>query len=117
MRIFQINQSQNEEVKEFDSQGAYISPIVEVIAGATIHWLWFDPHSIIGLHKTESPLIYIVAEGDGWVRGEQIEPMEVSSQDCVFWDSGELCEVGTATGMQVIAIESRQPEVNDFKVP
>jgi hypothetical protein len=116
MRIFHIDPSQNEEVKAFHSQGAYLSPIVEVLAGAAIQWLWFDPHSHMGLHKTESPLIYIVVEGTGWVITEQIEPMEISCQDYVFWDIGDWCELGTDDGMQVIAIESCLPEPNVFKV-
>jgi hypothetical protein len=116
MKIFHINPSQNEEVTAFKSQGLYLSPIVEVLESAAIHWLWFDPHSHMGLHRTESPLIYIVVEGSGWVKTEQIEPVEITYQDYVFWDTGDLCEVGTDDGMQVIAIESCRPEPNVFKV-
>lgn len=65
----------------------------------------------------EISLIYIIIEGNGWAGGGQPEPIPITSGDYVYWLTGEWFEVGSDTGMQVIGIESRRPEVDVFKVP
>ncbi len=115
MNISHINPAPSQEVKEYDSSGAYILPIVETIAGANIHWLWFDPNSKIGYHKIESPLIYIVNDGEGWVRGDGSEPIDIQAGDIIYLDMGEWFEAGSETGMSLILIENRLPDIFSTK--
>lgn len=74
------------------------------------------PYSKVGAHKAESPLVYLVINGEGWVRVEQKEPVLITMNDCIFWDKGDLVEIGSDAGMQVIAIESRLPAANTFHI-
>ncbi len=116
MRVFRIDETNNEEVKEFGSQGTFVASIVDVLAGASLKWFWFDPYSKVGSHKAGSPLIYIVINGEGWVHAGQMEPIQVTLGDCIFWDTGDLVEIGSDAEMQVIAIESRLPAPNAFQL-
>jgi hypothetical protein len=36
--------------------------------------------------------------------------------DCIFLDTGDLVEIGSDAGMQVIAIESRVPAADTFHI-
>ena len=47
MLIYFFNPDQTREIKEFDSSGAFIYPIVELNAGTVIHQIQFDPHSYV----------------------------------------------------------------------
>lgn len=86
------------------------------MAGASLKWFWFDPYRKVGVHNAESPLVYLVINGKGWVHVEQKEPVQITMNDCIFWDTGDLVEIGSDAGMQVIAIESRLPAADAFQI-
>lgn len=115
MKISRLEGSKTEEIQEYDSQGVFVASIIDTLVGASLKWLWFDPHSKVGSHEAISSLIYIVINGEGWIQVEQMEPISVITGDCVLWDPGDLIALGSDTGMQVIAVESRLPEVSAFQ--
>ncbi|MCL4559109.1 MAG: hypothetical protein M1281_00650 [Chloroflexi bacterium] len=116
MRTLHIDETNNLAIKEYGSQETYLASIFDVLGGASLKWLWFDPHSKVGAHKAESPQVYIIIEGEGWAIGEQIEPIPLISGDYVYWDKGDRLEVGSDSGMQVLSIESSIPEASIFRI-
>jgi len=115
MVIYFFNPDQGREIKEFDSSGAFIYPIVELNADTVIHQIQFDPHSIIGGHQAVGSQLFFVVEGHGWVRGDEPEPVDISRGDMVYWEAGEWHESGTDEGMTVIVIESQTPNPYVFR--
>jgi hypothetical protein len=114
MRIFRIESGNVHEIREHGSSSVFLSSIVEVMRSAAIAWMHFDPRGFIGGHSLTSPQIFLIVEGDGWVRSNQPEPIPVSMGDGVFWDTGDWQEVGSDNGMMVILIESKLPDPAAF---
>lgn len=115
MLIYFFNPDQTREIKDFDSSGAFIYPIVELNVGTVIHQIQFGPHSTIGEHQAVGSQIFFIIEGHGWVRGDEPEPVYVSRGDMVYWEAGEWHESGTDDGMIVIVIESQIPNPYVFR--
>jgi quercetin dioxygenase-like cupin family protein len=114
MRIFRIESGNGYEIREHGSTNVFLSPVVDVDRSATIHWMHFDPRGLIGGHYLTSPQIFLVAEGDGWVKSNNLEPIPVIMGDGVFWDTGEWHEAGSESGMNVILVESKLPDPAAF---
>lgn len=93
---------------------SFCHPSLTVDRSAAIHWMQFDPHSSIGGHYLTSPQIFLIVEGVGWVKSNDLEPIPVVMGDGVFWDTGEWHEVGSEGGMTVILIESKLPDPAAF---
>jgi len=114
MRIFRIESENGYEIREHGSASVFLSSIIDVNRSATIHWMHFDPHGSIGGHYLTNPQIFLIVEGDGWVKSNNPEPIPVTMEDGVFWDTGEWHEAGSESGMTVILIESKLPDPVTF---
>lgn len=73
---------------------------------AVINCAYLEPNGVIGFHKATIPQLFLVVQGEGWVRGEAPESRRpIKAGEAAFWDEGEWHESGTETGMVVILIE------------
>jgi quercetin dioxygenase-like cupin family protein len=70
----------------------------------------FDPHGSIGGHLLSSPQIFLIVDGEGWVKSNNPEAIPVMAGDLIFWDAGEWHEAGSDSGMTVVLIESKLPD-------
>jgi len=114
MRIFQIESETGYEIKEHGSTNVFLSSVVDVERSTAIHWMRFDPQGSIGGRYLTSPQIFLIVEGDGWVKSNNPEPIPVTMGDGIFWDTGEWHEAGSESGMTVILIESKLPDPAAF---
>lgn len=114
MKIFQIESGNMYEIREHGSANVFLSSVVDIDRSATIRWMHFDPRGSIGGHNLTSPQIFLVVEGEGWVKSNHPEPIPVRIGDGVFWDTGEWHEAGSESGMAVIFIESKRPDPAAF---
>jgi len=114
MRIFRIESGNMHEIRDHDSTNVFLSSVVDVDRSAAIHWMQFDPRGSIGGHSLTNPQIYLIVEGEGWVKSTDLEPIPVMMGDGVFWDTGEWQEAGSESGMMVILIESKLPDPAAF---
>jgi quercetin dioxygenase-like cupin family protein len=113
MRIFRIESENGYEIREHGSTNVFLSSVVDVDT-ATIHWMRFDPRGSIGGRHLTSPQIFLIVEGDGWVKSNNLEPIPVMVGDGVSWDTGDWHEAGSESGMTVILIESKLPAPSSF---
>jgi mannose-6-phosphate isomerase-like protein (cupin superfamily) len=102
------------EMEEHGSTNVFLSPVIDIDKSVTMHWMHFDPHGSVGGHTLTSPQLFLIIEGDGWVKSNGIEPIPVMAGDGVFWDMGEWQEAGSEGGMTVILIESKVPDSTAF---
>jgi quercetin dioxygenase-like cupin family protein len=114
MRIFRIEAETMYKIREHGSSNVFLSSVIDVDRAATIHWMHFDPHGTIGGHSLTSPQIFLIVEGKGWVKSNQLEPIPVMTGDGIFWDAGEWQEAGPDGGMIVIFMESKLPDPAAF---
>ena len=83
-----------------------ISGIAHLTAEAHVHCMYLGPGGRIGYHQASLPQLFLVVQGEGWVRGESPERVSIAAGRAAFWEKGEWHESGTATGMTAIVIES-----------
>jgi quercetin dioxygenase-like cupin family protein len=60
----------------------------------------------VGYHQATVPQLFLVVQGEGWVRGKEAEKISIKAGQAAFWQTDEWHESGTDTGMVVIVIES-----------
>jgi len=51
------------------------------------------------------PQLFLVVQGEGWVRGESPETRSITTGYAAFWEKDEWHESGTESGMTAIVIE------------
>jgi hypothetical protein len=52
------------------------------------------------------PQLFLVVQGEGWVRGQAPERTRIQAGQGAYWEEGEGDEAGTETGMTAIIIEA-----------
>lgn len=114
MKIFRIESEKGFEIREHGSTNVFLSSVIDVDRSATIHWMRFDPRGSVGGRYLASPQIFLIVEGEGWVKSNNPEPIPVMVGDGVFWDTGEWHEAGSESGMVVILVESKLPDPASF---
>lgn len=105
MKIFQFKKEVGMKITKFDSDFV-MSHITRTEKVAQIGCAHLDKNGLIGYHQAVVPQLLLIVNGEGWVRGEANEYMEVHSGEAVFWDKDEWHETKTDTGLTAIVIES-----------
>jgi len=106
MKIFRFDPEVGKSVDAYGSLGFVISRLVRVFEETDIKCAHLSPGGIIGFHQTTKDQLFVVVQGEGWVRGEAHESQcSIKAGQAAFWDEGEWHESGTETGMVIILIE------------
>ncbi len=58
-----------------------------------------QPNGVIGLHQVVGLQLFLVVQGEGWVRGTESTRTVIQAGQAVFWENGEWHETGTETGL------------------
>jgi quercetin dioxygenase-like cupin family protein len=106
MMIFRFDPEVGKEIEQFDSVKAIISKIVHIENEAMIQCVYIRPNGKLGYHQAVAPQLFLLVQGEGWIRGETDEKLAVREGQAVFWEQGEWHESGTDTGMTAVIIES-----------
>lgn len=61
---------------------------------------------MVGYHQAVVPQLLLIVEGEGFVRGETDDYINVQCGEVVFWKQGEWHETKTDMGLTAIMIES-----------
>jgi quercetin dioxygenase-like cupin family protein len=106
MKIFRFDPEVGRRIDQFGSVHAVLSRIVRLTAGAQVSCMCLSPDGVVGYHQAAMPQLFLVVQGEGWVRGEAPERVPVRPGLAAFWDRGEWHETATTTGLTAIVIES-----------
>jgi quercetin dioxygenase-like cupin family protein len=68
----------------------------------------FEPGGILGMHPATCDQLFLIVEGEGWVRTNETEKISLKAGESAFWRKGEEHESGTANGMKVMIFEGDQ---------
>lgn len=105
MRLFRFDAGAGETIDLFGSSGFVISRVVRMFEGALVNCAYLSPHGVIGFHQTTTDQLFLVVQGDGWVRGEAPERTAIQTGQAACWVKDEWHESGTETGMTAILLE------------
>ena len=93
-------------ITHFDSRGATIGGVARCAGHVRVSFLELDPGGVLGMHEASSPQLLLVVEGSGRVRSGEAEPVAVAQGQGAFWETGELHETVTDTGLTAIVVEA-----------
>lgn len=105
MKIFRFDREVGKEIEQFGSVKAIISQILHLEEEAVISSVYLQPEGKIGYHQAAAPQLFLLVQGQGWIRGETDEVIDVREGQAVFWEQGEWHESGSDTGMIAVIIE------------
>lgn len=106
MKIFRFDRGVGKSIDTYNSSGFVITRILHLFDEAVINCAYLEPNGVIGFHKAANPQLFLVIEGQGWVRDGSSERVSVKAGVAAYWEEGEWHESGTETGMTAIIIES-----------
>ncbi len=106
MKIFRFDREVGHRIEQFGSTNVILSGITRLIGEAHVSCMQIGPDGMVGYHPAVTPQLFLVVQGEGWVRGEAAEQVPIRAGQAAFWQAGEGHASGSATGMTVIVIES-----------
>lgn len=105
MRLFRFDPEIGRNIGSYQSSGFIVSSIVHLIEEAVIHCAYLQAGGVIGFHQAAAPQLFLVVQGEGWVRGASPERISIKAGQAAYWGKGEWHESGTEAGLTVILIE------------
>lgn len=105
MKLFRFDPEAGREIGEYGSSGLTISRVVHLLEGATVNCAYLAANGMIGYHQAAASQLFLVVQGEGWVRGESPDRMPIRAGQAAFWGKGEWHESATEIGMTAIIIE------------
>ncbi len=106
MKIFRFDRDIGRSIDRYNSVGLTLTRMAHLLDEAVIQCAYLEPGGLIGYHQATVPQLFVVVQGEGWVRGEAPERTAIRSGQGAYWEEGEWHELGTETGMTAIIIEA-----------
>ncbi|UCG23228.1 MAG: cupin [Chloroflexota bacterium] len=110
MRIFCFDDGFGGMIDDYGSKNVVFSRIARLSGDAYVSSMHVGPNGVIGYHQAMMPQLFLVVQGDGWVRGRTAERTRIRAGQAAFWETGEWHESGTETDMLAIVIEVQDEE-------
>lgn len=106
MRNFRFDTSAGRPIDRFGSVNLVMSPIQRGDGSFQLGCMHLGPGGLVGGHHAVRPQLFLVARGEGWVRGQDSDRMPIVAGQAAFWADGEWHESGSDTGMDVLVLEA-----------
>jgi len=105
MKTFRFDSEVGNRIDDFGSSGFVISRVVHLPDEAVVNCAYLDANGVMGYHQATVPQLFLVVQGEGWVRGESPGKTPLKAGQAAYWEKGEWHESGTEMGMTAIIIE------------
>jgi quercetin dioxygenase-like cupin family protein len=105
MEIFRFDPEVGKSIDRYDSSGFIISRVIHLFDEAVVNCAYVSSGGVIGYHQATLSQLFLVVQGEGWVRSESNERFSIQAGQAAYWKRGEWHESGTKTGMTAIMIE------------
>ncbi|HEV8191235.1 MAG TPA: cupin domain-containing protein [Ktedonobacterales bacterium] len=114
MRIYRCDETTGHIITQFGSTNVVISGIAWTDRPLQISRMRLGPGGVVGHHQAVGPQLFLVVEGEGWVRGEGPERRAIRAGQAAFWENGEWHESGSEQGMVAMVIEGEALDPGRF---
>jgi quercetin dioxygenase-like cupin family protein len=108
VRLLDFNGGRAFAISGFGSRSATASPLTLPDGDAHVVCLRIGAGGVLGRHPASVGQIFVVVEGEGWVRGPDGERVPVTAGKAVYWEAGEEHESGSDSGMTAIVVEAER---------
>ncbi len=104
MRSFDFGVDKSRHIDRYGSD----FQMTRLVHGPAIHvgCMYFKPGGLVGYHPASTYQLFVVVEGEGWVRGEAPDRLPIRAGQAALWEPGEGHEAGTDTGMTALVVEA-----------
>ncbi len=116
MKIFRFDRETGKNIDRYNSTGFTLTSVAHLLEEAMIQCAYLEPGGLIGYHQAAVPQLFLVVQGNGWVRGESPERIRIQAGQGAYWQEGEWHEAGTETGLTAIIIEAVRFDLLDWIV-
>lgn len=106
MKLLRFDLEAGRVIDRYNSSGFTIAKIAHLLDEAVINCAYLTANGVIGYHQATIPQLFLVVQGEGWVRGESPERTSIKAGQAAYWEKGEWHESGTEVGMTAIIIEA-----------
>ncbi|MFC7439690.1 cupin [Laceyella putida] len=114
MRIFRFNTHLAKRIDKFDSQNAFVCPVLRTNGFVQVGCFFVQPEGRIGMHPAVTNQLLMVVQGKGWVRSNTSAPVFVEMGDAIYWEEGEWHEAGSDDGMMAFVWEGKTLNPGQF---
>jgi hypothetical protein len=111
MKIFCFDRGTGKIIDRFNSSGFTMTRVAHLLEETMIQCAYLEPNGLVGYHPATVPQLFLVVQGEGWVRGQVPERTRIQAGQGAYWEEGEGHEAGTETGMTAIIIEAARFDV------
>ena len=105
MKIFRFDVEVGRAIDQYNSSGFTVSKIAHLFDEAFINCAYLDKNGIIAYYQATIPQLFLVVQGEGWVRGESLQRISIQAGQAAYWEKDEWHESGTETGMTAMIVE------------
>jgi len=105
MKLFRFGKDVGRPMEQYQSSSIIYSLIAQMYSLSNIGCMHIEPEGIVGLHQAPTSQLFLVVEGEGWVRGESEPSLLVKMGEGIIFDRGEWHESGSLTGMTCIIVQ------------
>lgn len=105
------------QVTQFGSQSALHQRILRGNAAFQIDLITLGAGGGLGYHQAVGNQLFLVLDGQGWVRGADEQRFKIRKGMAVFWRQGEWHESGTDTGLVAVVIEGSGFQLGMVEIP
>ena len=104
MQILDFSSTLGRPLTAFGSHDVSFIPILRR-APASIVCMRVQPGGTIAAHPAAADQLFLVVEGEGWVRSTPNAPVRITPGQAAFWKAGEHHEANSETGLVAIILE------------
>lgn len=106
MKIYSFKRETGTPIDEHGSTKSMVTHIASLNKSASVKCIYIEADGLVGSHPAESPQLFLVVQGEGYLRGEGSIRTPIQAGQAVRWDQGEWHETSTDSGMMAIVIEN-----------
>ncbi len=114
MRLYRFDPDVGRPIDRFGSANAVVSRIVRLATSAQINCITLGPEGAVGYHQAAAPQLFLVVQGEGWVRSEAPDRVPIRPGLAAFWEKGEWHETTTKVGLTAIVVEGESLAPAEF---
>lgn len=105
MKIYRFDAETGVQIDQYGSLNLILSRVAYLTSNAWISCMHIGANGLVGYHQATTPQLFLVVDGEGWVRGESPERIAITAGCAAFWEKDEWHESGTKSGMTAVVIE------------
>ena len=84
MKRFRFDSEAGKNIDRYESSSATISRVVHVFDEAVVSCAYLGPNGVIGYHHATIPQLFLVVQGQGWIRGESSKRTPIQAGQAVY---------------------------------